>query len=284
MELTYTNDDGLYVTMNQIRPFFISKLDGTGDMTGIHNMFKAPEQDGEFYIGTTMDTRNITIEGNIIGYNDNDAYRLRRQLMRVFTPKTQGTFVYRNRKIRCIVDTFRLTVPTRQKLPTFFISLLCPFPYFTDLSVVRKELAVWVKAFHFILEIPTGIGTEFGIRQPSQIIELANNGDAPCGCEIIFHALGAVENPELLNVDTMEYIKINRMMVGGEKIHVYTHFSGKRIVSVQNNVTTNIFPDLDVSSTFLQIKQGISRMRYDAESGLDLLEVSIIFSQNYLGV
>jgi hypothetical protein len=55
--------------------------------------------------------------------------------------------------------------------PAFFISLLCPSPFFESLDDIRAELASWQENFHFPFEI-TAPSIELGIRQPSQIITI----------------------------------------------------------------------------------------------------------------
>jgi hypothetical protein len=92
------------------------------------------------------------------------------------------------------------------------------------------------------------------MRQPSQIITVDNIGDVSCGCQIVFRALGTVTNPELLNMDTGEYIKLLTTMSAGDEIQVYTHFAGKRVLSVDGSTITNAFSLLDTDSTFFQLQ------------------------------
>ena len=284
IELTYTNADGLTGKLRQSPPFFLKKIDGTGDIHNLVNTFKAPDQDGAFFINSTLDTRLITIEGTIVAANANEAHGLRNQLLRLFTPKAQGTLVYRDKKISCVVEDIKLAVTSRQRVPSFLISLLCPSPYFEAIEQIRAELAQWIPLMMWPLEIPTSTGFMFGMRQPSQIITLINDGDAPTGCLITFNALGNVTNPELMDVDTGEYVRILRTMAGGEKIHVYTHFASKRVLSELDGNITNIFNTLDPASTFLQLAVGTNLLRYDASDGLDLLEVSVTHPILYNGV
>jgi hypothetical protein len=284
VELQYINADGLTGKIRQSPPFFLKKIDGTGDIHNLVNTFKAPDQDGAFFIDSTLDTRLITIEGTIVADNADDAYVLRNQLLRLFTPKVSGTLYYRDKKINCVVEDIKLAITTRQKFPSFIISLLCPNPYFEAIDDIRAELAQWIPLMMWPLEIPTETGFMFGMRQPSQIIELINSGDAPTGCQITFSAMGNVTNPELMDVDTGEYIRILRTMTGGEKIHVYTHFAGKKVLSELDGSITNIFNKLDPASTFLQLAVGKNMLRYDAAEGLDLLEVSVIHPILYVGV
>lgn len=283
MELTYTNAAGESIILRQCKPFFLSRIDGTGKMRQAINTFKAPEQDGAFYISSTLDMRNITIEGSVVANTADEAYDKRIRLLRIFSPKHKGTLLYRGKQIRCVVEEAGFIASDKEKLPAFFISLMCPSPFFETPDEVRTELATWISLFSFALEIPES-GIELGARQPSQIITVDNIGDVSCGCEIIFKALGTVAVPELLNVDTGEFVKINKTMQSGEEIHIFTHFAGKRVVDIIEQSETNAFYLLDTGSTFLQLAAGRNTLRYAAALNIDLLEVSIYYRPQFLGV
>jgi hypothetical protein len=283
MELTYMNAAGERVTFRQRRPFFLTKVDGTGTTHQTVNTFQAPEQDGAFYISSTLGMRNITLEGTVMANTVDEAYEQRKHFLRIFTPKLQGTLFMHNWRINCVVEEAGFSPSSRERLPNFFVSLLCPSPFFEALEEVREELAMWTSLFHFELEIPES-GIEFGVRQPSQIITVDNTGDVPCGCQIVFKALGTVTNPELMNVDTGEYVRLNTTMDGGEELRVYTHFAGKRVVRVTGQTESNAFSLLDTGSTFLQLDAGRNTLRYSAAVNMDLLEVSIYYRPRFLGV
>jgi hypothetical protein len=283
VELTYRNDNGESVTLKQIKPLFLNKLDGVGLIRNSINTFQAPEQDGAFYVSSTLDIRNITIEGNILAYSIDESFEYRQQLLKIFTPKLRGTLIYRGKQIFCIVEEAGFSTNNLSRAPAFFISLLCPSPFFESLDDIRAELASWQENFHFPLEI-TAPGIELGIRQPSQIITIENEGDVASGCEIVFHALGSVINPSLMNVDTGEYIKILETMQSGEVVHVFTHFAGKRVIKIIGTTSSNAFNLIDVGSTFLQLAAGRNTLRYDAEANMDLLECTILYRPQFLGV
>lgn len=283
MELTYFNSDGESIFIRQAKPYFIEKLDGTGNIRNIVNTFKAPEQDGAFFVSSTLDMRNITVEGTIVAATQAEAYELRKNFLRFFSPKKPGTLIFRDRQISCVVEEAALTVSIRERIPKFFLSLLCPSPFFETLDEVRQELASWDALLEFALEIPVG-GIEFGLRQPSQIIAVDNIGDVLCGCEIIFKAAGPVTNPELLHLDTGEFIRILTTMNSGDEFHIYTHFAGKRVVSVIGGTESNAFYLLDSNSNFLQLSPGMNNLRYDATNNLQLLDVSVYYRPQFLGV
>lgn len=283
MEVTYINSSGESITLNQSRPFFITKIDGTGNIRQTVNTFKAPEQDGAFYVSSTMDMRNITLEGTIIASTPDEAYELRKSFLRLFSPKKSGIIKYRERQISCVVEEAVLSVSSRERIPNFFLSLLCPNPFFETLDDVWHDLASWDPLLEFELEIPED-GIEFGLRQPSQIIEVDNFGDVPCGCEIIFRASGPVTNPELLLMDTGEYVRILTTMNNGDEFHIYTHFAEKRVRSIIGNIESNAFYLLDTASNFFQLEPGMNNLRYDASSNLELLDVSLHYRPQFLGV
>ena len=101
MELTYINAAGRSITLKQSRPYFLTKIDGTGNIRQTVNTFKAPDQDGAFYISSTLDMRNITLEGTVIASTVDEAYEHRKRFLRIFTPKQQGMPVYRRERMRC---------------------------------------------------------------------------------------------------------------------------------------------------------------------------------------
>ena len=101
---------------------------------------------------------------------------------------------------------------------------------------------------------------------------------------MVFRALGALSNPSLFNVNTREYMKLNFDMQGGDVITIDTNYGNKSITLQRNGQETNIYRYMDVDSTFLQLDIGDNIFRYDADSGLSNLEVTVYYAQKYLGV
>jgi hypothetical protein len=286
-EVAYTNARGQSIVLTQKKPYFLTKVDGTGNLTNIINNFKAPEQDGSFFVNNTLDMRAITIEGKITQINPQtnigkkQLYEHRRNLMRIFSPKEQGVFTFRGKQIKCLVNDFSLLADTKERLPKFFINLLCPSPYFEELTDTLKAIAEWLNAFHFILEIPEE-GIEFATRGLSQTVVVENVGDVPCGVEIRFKAVGPVTNPMLENTVTGEYIRLLTTMQSGDEYRVFTQYANKRVIKADG---TNAFNLIDPMSTFFQVPVGDTEFRYDLDSGelLDL-EIRIVYRPLFLGV
>jgi hypothetical protein len=156
-------------------------------------------------------------------------------------------------------------------------------PFFQDADRQKVEIATWIPNFEFSFEIPNE-GVEMGIRSPSLIVNVLNRGHIPTGMIIQFKALGTLNNPSLLNLNTREYIKINKTMQAGEVITINTYQGKKRVEMNLNGVTTNIFNYLEFGSKFMQLEVGDNLFRYDSDTNLESLEVTIYFTQQYLGV
>jgi hypothetical protein len=74
MELIYINTAGERLTLKQTRPFFLSKLDGTGTPAKRQHLQSAGIRTVLFYISSTLDMRNITLEGTVIASTVDEAY------------------------------------------------------------------------------------------------------------------------------------------------------------------------------------------------------------------
>jgi Phage tail protein len=163
------------------------------------------------------------------------------------------------------------------------VQLTAGNPFFQSTEVNKVEIAVWNSLFEFPFEIPSE-GLEMGLRSPSLIVNVLNNGQVETGMIIKFKAIGSVLNPSLFNVNTREYIKLNKLMSPGETITINTNKRKKRIESSLNGVKSNIFNTIEFGSKFIQLATGDNLFRYDADENLENLEVSIYFSTQYLGV
>lgn len=290
--MTITNSRGDSITFGRhfrlVEDFSLSGLTATVNYT-------ESTADGSHYQNTVLDNKDFEVPFFIpkeisdpwwIEERRNEAYK-------VFNPKA---------------NPFRIDIETKagqayyiianlEGAPTFPIGFendnqqwqrgLLQFsandPFFYSGNEEKVDIALWVGAFEFPLEIPEE-GIEMGYRAPSLIVNVLNDGQESTGMEIRFKAIGTLLNPSLVNVNTYDSLKINRTMEPGDVIEVSTYRRNKNVTLIRNGVKTNIFNDLDLSSKFLQLDLGDNLFRYDAEEGLDNLEVSMTFTPRLLGV
>lgn len=165
------------------------------------------------------------------------------------------------------------------------IQLTSGDPYYYEKEAKVVDIALWVGNFEFPLEIPEE-GIEMGYRSPSLIVNVLNDGQTDTGMTIRFRARGTLTNPSLMNVNTYESIKINTTMLPSDIIEIVTYRGRRTVTLIRNNVRTDIFNLIDFpdNSVFLQLLIGDNLFRYDADTGVDNLEVSMSFTQRKLGV
>lgn len=288
-KILYENDRGQRVEIAYSFPFFFQQLIGADGTNAEITKIKGVGQDGSTINNVSLTDRNLQVLGVIKGQTKEEIARHRAKLLQVFNPKIKGWLQYEygdvKRKIRCQVENApKFTKKfTGYKYQDFLIDLLCPNPFWQDLKIIKEEMAIWRGAFEFPLEILEE-GIEVGFREPSLIVNVFNGGDVACGMKIEFKALATVENPSLLNVNTTDKFKINKTLTAGEAITVTTHFQNKKVELNTNGVVTNAFNWIDTESVFLQLDVGDNLFRYDADDGLDNLEVSIWHTPQHLGV
>jgi hypothetical protein len=286
MEISFSGADGASLTLAQRRPYWLTKLDGTGSVQAEHSTYKSPGEDGARLVSSTLEPRRITVEGMVVAGDAEEAYALRRRLLQTLSPREWLTASFRGESIRCRAESVDLVIRTKEKYPGFVASMLCPGVYWETASDALVELATWLRLLRFPLAVFPG--WMIGMRQPSQIIKVSNDGDAPSGCAVTFRATGSgVENPELRVMETGEFIRILARMEQGEEFRVYTHFGGKRAVRVAaDGAESNAFPLIDPDMTFFQLPPGDSSLRYDCRDPLrrEFLDVTLAYRPQWLGV
>lgn len=288
-KILYENDKGQRVEIAYSFPFFFQKLDGADGINAAISKTKGIGQDGTTLEDVSLEDRPIQILGVIKGRSKEEIAKHRSKLLQVFNPKIKGTLQYEygdvKRKIRCqVVNAPKFAKKfTDYKYQNFLIDLICPSPYWQDLNSIKSSIAYWKSELEFPLEL-TEEGIELGIREPSLIVNVNNPGDVECGMKIEFKATSTVVNPVIININTQEFIKLNRAIEAGEFVTITTHFNNKRAESKLNGITTNTFNYIDVESTFMQLEVGDNLLRYDADENVNNLEVNIYYSPQYLGV
>ena len=104
----------------------------------------------------------------------------------------------------------------------FTVQLSCLNPFWREASETREDIATWIGGFEF--PVPKGLeiteGWEIGYRQPSLIVNVYNSGDVKSGIRIEFRAIGALSDPQLLNVNTQEFIKLNIDLIAVSYTHL----------------------------------------------------------------
>jgi len=227
----------------------------------------------------------------LIGPDDGAITRLRQQVNKFFNPKHEITLYQNGYKISGnVLHTPRYGNAIRvlnDKMCRFMISLFCSKPLFTTEESRSIVVASWEKEFKFPLEFPYPDETYiFGVRRPSFIVDVENEGHEPCGMIITFIANGEVHMPRVTNIETQEFIELNIVLQDGEKAIVDTsgritrvmlHRMDGEIINILNTLT-------NVSSQNMKLPIGKSSMTYSANQNSENLSLLIGYSPLFLEV
>lgn len=289
-QLIYTNSRGESIEFSAQSVYHVNVAKDVTGLTDVKSEIYATSsmgQHGDTYVGNRILARDIEVVGSINQVDKTTMLTLRRNLAKILNPELGGTLTYTYNDMKRVIQAWPEVAPSVSKssvLTEFTVEFYCNSPYWEEEAENKIDVATWIGTFEFEAEIDINDGMEFGYREPAIIVNCYNSGDVEVGMRIVFTALGTVENPQLLNLDTREYIQINTTMQAGDVITVTTKYGEKRITLSRNGVDENYYRYIDVDSTFMQLAIGDNLMRYDASDGVDNLEVTIYHGNRYLGV
>ena len=237
-------------------------------------------QDGENYTGATASKRNIVMVLDVPKRRMDDT---KDRLYSFFQPRSIGIFYYYSgniaRKIRYYVESIE---PEESGLVrTITISLICPDPKFYALDDQLTQFAIWQGCIRF----PLRITDPFKVTEKvNTLIGNVNNPSAvPMGLTVTFRATGTVTNPSLYDVNRQELMQVNTTMHAGDQIVITTADGNKRVKLFSGDVESNINNLMAYPPHWPQAQQGDNLYRYNADSGIDSLSVSILSTQAYWG-
>lgn len=263
-----------------------------GQIESTHHSYKYVNQIGIHVTGTSLETRNVTIQGWVIAENSAQMSQRKQILNRFFNPQQAVDLFYQNYVLRFLPNTSvkysATVVDNNEVVCKFKVEGYCPDPLFAEQAENKVVAASTVGLFHFPLAIskspdPPG-GTVFGLRKPSLIVAIENNGAVSVGMKIVFRANGTLTNPMLIDVNTQKYFKINKTLEAGERVEIDTVIGQKKIQGIMNGIKSNYFKYRDLDSEWLQLAVGSNLFRYDADANASNLEVYIYYNNKYLEV
>ena len=290
-KLTYTNERGESIVFSPASSYHVNFKDVSG-LSDVQNAIYSTNsmgQDGDTYLGYRIESRDIDIVGHIKERDKIAIQELRRNLNRILNPQYSATLTYELGDFKRVIGCTINNAPIFKRgtiFEQFTIQLSCLNPFWREEAETREDIATWIGGFEF--HVPGGLEItpdwEIGYRQPSLIVNVFNSGDVKSGIRIEFRALGALTNPQLLNVNTQEFIKANISLEAGDVLTVSTGYGEKSVKLTRNGAESDAFRYLDVDSSYLQLAVGDNLFRYSADTNAENLEVSIYHNNLYLGV
>lgn len=277
------NEDNISLEFTErFSPFLLLEAEGLYEFNVNVNMSDVSMGDGAIYEGSNIEKRNIVLY--IADYTEH--WNRRNQLYQLFKPRSKGTLIYsedeNSRQIEYYVESVLVESIKRVRKAT--VSLLCPDPFFSDMFDVNVIMNGWKSNFEFPHQFVAD-KEQFGIRIIKQIETINNDSIDDLGMEIIIKASGEVINPSLRDIYKETFIK-----VGTTDRPLNMKLNDVLIINTCNNAKNVYFNGkkinnfLNEDSTFLQLSTEDNVLRYDADSGMENMLVTIRFRKKFLGV
>lgn len=283
-EVIFTNARGQSIKFSNQKPFLLQSIEGKADVSADIQTQSAPFQDGSTYIDSYLQQRSVALNVSILAENNLSMIKQRQLLVSVCNPKFglgKLTYIKGNtkREIQAVVENVPVFGVGREnngiRFQRTIINFLCPSPFWQEFSTESYKLEDFVSNFRFPFYFPV----RFATRGDSKV--LINNGDVPTPIVVEFR--GPVENPQITNITTGEFIRVNREIPTGYKLFLDTSFGNKQVeIESPNGVKENAFHYIDLQSTFFHLNVGENRIAFITDSGNP--EVYVKFKQRYLSV
>lgn len=237
--------------------------------------------DGSYLTGTRIPQKDRTVNFMLLNPNLNEPMR---QLVRSFF-NVKHMFkcyvTYNNITKWCEGRLYSLSNPTKNIYERLEVSvtLLCSMPFMLSNDDFAKNIASITPNLEFDLVIPSD-GVVFDSFAFAKEVKLENDGDVETYCKAVIVARGQVTNPKLIKDD--KFTKINDTLEKGDVIII--DFVQKPCKITKNG--KNIIRLVDRNSSFNDMKfdVGTNTIGYDADSGNNLMDVTIYYNKRYVGI
>lgn len=291
-EIKYTSKyKDMTISLGTTLPFVIQESEGFRGLEADVKLFRSVGQQGCTVQSTTVREREATIRGAIVFDTAKERDTLRKRVYDTFHPRYPGTvkIVTRSGVEYEIEDVYIVDAPTfeedlnKPNIDHFSVNIVCPNPFILS---TEKKISLQNKTgnFKFDWEILEE-GVSLADIDARAIQNAVNNGAVDTPLKMVIRSRGYMENPFIFNITTNEAIRIKKNLNPGQSIEITTHYGNKRIDFVdEDGVRENIFPLIDLRSTFFSLVPGDNLIKYGADNAIENMTVDIYYRERHLGV
>ena len=265
--------------MTRDNNYAITGVEGLTPVAANINTSTAGINDGVVYNSARLGYRNIVLTIRIT----QDAEKNRIKLYNFFQTKQFCTLYFSNDTrdvyISGYVETFECDLFVLGQ--TAQISIICPNPYFKNISETVNSGSAVTAAFEFPKAFTN---VEFSTETANTTVTIPNNGDVSAGMDILINFTGNVSIPVIRNAKTGEFYRLNRDFVTGDKVTINTRNGEKSVILTRFGVNFNIINAVDAAASWLQLRCGNNAFYYAASSGGNNMQITFTHTDLFAGV
>lgn len=239
---------------------FLINSDGFGLACNI-NISEYGMVDGAFYNSSHIGARHISLNVRFKG----DAAMGKKRLFSVIKP-------HKEVKIRIVTDTVNaeisgyaesLNIPPNNQKPVGSISIICPYPFFTDGNTRSELLYGQGGGFKFSQGGQSFRGVKFGTAKTSQTTFISIESHIASGGVFVFKFKNNLPHITLRNITSGESFTVTFDFQQGDILTVNTVKGSKSAVLMRDFVETDLL--YAMTGKFIQLEQGENELHISSE-------------------
>lgn len=257
-------------------------LEGFDYINPLITTHKKAYNDGSFYQSTTVGEKDRTITAVLLNRALNKS--MREHLRSFFGVKRVfDVFINYNgveRKFSGYLYAYKLPTKNIYDFLTLTVTILSPQPYLLSVDEFGQNIGQRYAKFGFPLPSIVNKGFVFSVLKYAQSAILENDGDIYTYPRIVIHANGEITNPKVMIND--KYIKYNDILKTNDVLTI--DLTNDQAQVMLND--TNVIGKTDRRSSFtnFKIEIGSNDFSYDAQTGANLMDVTVYFNKRYGGL
>lgn len=280
-DLLLENEHAKVVDINDGIHYLVTHISGLNPPSASLFTSKSPNRKGSKYNGSTLDERNVVITIKILG----DIEVNRNALYEWVDTEQYVKIRYRNgiKNVYCEGYVVDCPVDMFTKNEVFAVAIRCPDCYLKDLSEISVDITALLKQFTFPFAIGAA-GVPFSTVRDSNETSIYNGG-AETGVQFRIICNGDIKNLMIYDAKSVaQQFLINTTLLKNSVVVIDTDANPKTCKEYRADGTVVNLMKFVKNPTWFELKKGANKFGYRADAGLENVELTIAFTNKYLGV
>ena len=280
--LKLENSNANIVDLNDGEHYVVLGVSGLTPPSASLFTSKSPNKKGLKHNGSSLNERILVIEIKLLG----NVEESRNALYSWVEPEAYSKIYYQNgvKSVYCegYVETCDADLFTDNEIVN--VEIVCGNPYWMDLQEIFVDISNVLKQFVFPFSIDS-VGIPFSTLKDSNITNVFNSG-AETGVQFIIRCTEPITSLIIFDANnTTRQFKINYSFDAEWQIIIDTEGSPKTCKAIKPDGTVlNILRYVSGNPTWFTLKRGNNRFGYIANDGAAAVEMSVGYTNKYLGV
>ena len=282
--LWYQSNNGNSIFFSLGSGIIISDIDGLTAVNSKMSTSQGISQVGESISGISVQGKLITITGFILGATK----YWRKHLIDTIVPNIRGRLIF-NEEWFIDVEVENSPDISRENYGAKFqFTVRAGYPYWQSTQETSVMLSGLVGKHRFMLNYGDPAVPDyhnFGMNVIEEYGNAKNTGNVPVPFRVVFRAITPVENPKVINIETLEIVGLEKQMAAGEMVVIDMTKPMLTVISTNAlRVSKDDFASLEIKSTIpFLLRQGDNLLKQDADLGREMLQCRVFFRTAIVG-